>query len=1029
MARSTLNFMSYNSTGLDSTKIDWIQEVSKTCNIDLLQLQEHFKATKSTEAFFRKNFENSYDSYVIPAYREQFQDSGRAKGGLAQLSSKSCNIKKERIKTKSWRLQAQVLHIEEYKILWFNCYMPTDPQTIMYDEVELQPVLAEIENILDNNSFDDCILGGDLNFDQRRGSGFAACLRNFLERIGLKSVWEKFPADYTHLHTDMRSSSIIDHFFVSQKLLELVEDAGPVHLGDNRSRHSPIMMKVNVVGLKSECPKQVGAPQVRKPAWYKATEDDKNEYTTVLASKLANIVSPDSLACSDVNCQAEEHTRDRDSHVLDVMFAIMEASHECIPLSAKIRPPGKGKRENHPGWKENVAPAKDDALFWHGVWRSAGRPNTGGLYQVMCWSRNQFHYAVRRAKRLAANIKARKLLEAAEEGNIALMKEMRNTLGRKTCGQAVPETLDGKVTHDSILDRFRECYEQLYNSAGTGDAMAIIKEKLANLVQGNSAQSLKEVHKVTGKLVKEACSRMLPGKTDVSEVYSSDVFINAPDILFEQLASVFRSYLVHGTVSLQILSCAFLPLFKGGLKNPAVFDSYRAIAGASQLLKLFEYVILLAWGDSLQSDSMQFGFKSGVSTTQCTWVVNEVATFFMRRGTAVNACLLDCSKAFDKCLFAKLFGKLIAKGLPAVVIRVLVFVYEEQQGCVKLGGKRSAYFQLTNGTRQGSVLSPVLFSVYLDDLLIELRRLQLGCHIGGWWYGALGYADDLILLAPNREVLQKMLVVCEQYGVEHNLVFSTDPVPSLSKTKCMYFCGRNGNVKYPAPVILDGKPLPWVDHAVHLGHVLHQSVSMEQDCHRARARFIDKSVDVRQQFYFAQPSQVLDMVQILCTDAYGSMLWDLQSNPAEQYFKCWNTCVKLVHDVPRSTYTYLVEGYLAREQTSLRTQVLSRYPGFYRKLLSSPSKEVRMLVKMVSKDPRSITCRNLKYLSLKTGLEQPHSYGSWKVREALPVQKVPMNEMWRLGLLAKLMEMRRNKFMEVKDSQRITAMIDSLCST
>ena len=86
MARSTLNFMSYNSTGLDSTKIDWIQEVSKTCNIDLLQLQEHFKATKSIEAFFRKNFENTYDSYVIPAYREQFQDSGRAKGGLAQLS-------------------------------------------------------------------------------------------------------------------------------------------------------------------------------------------------------------------------------------------------------------------------------------------------------------------------------------------------------------------------------------------------------------------------------------------------------------------------------------------------------------------------------------------------------------------------------------------------------------------------------------------------------------------------------------------------------------------------------------------------------------------------------------------------------------------------------------------------------------------------------------------------------------------------------------------------------------------------------
>ena len=99
---------------------------------------------------------------------------------------------------------------------------------------------------------------------------------------------------------------------------------------------------------------------------------------------------------------------------------------------------------------------------------------------------------------------------------------------------------------------------------------------------------------------------------------------------------------------------------------------------------------------------MQFGFKKGVSTTQCSWLVNEVTTYFMRRGTAVTACLLDCSKAFDKCQFDKLFKKLIIKGLPAVVIQVLIFVYQEQEGCVKLGGKKSSVFRLTNGTRQGS---------------------------------------------------------------------------------------------------------------------------------------------------------------------------------------------------------------------------------------------------------------------------------------------------------------------------------------
>ena len=307
-----------------------------------------------------------------------------------------------------------------------------------------------------------------------------------------------------------------------------------------------------------------------------------------------------------------------------------------------------------------------------------------------------------------------------------------------------------------------------------------------------------------------------------------------PDILFEQLAHVFRSFLIHGTVTPQILSCAFLPLFKGRLKNPESFDSYRAIAGASQLLKLFEYVVLMVWGDSLETDTMQFGFKAGVSTTQCTWLVNEVTTYFMRRGTAVTACLLDCSKAFDKVKFDKLFSKLIAKGIPAIVVRVLVFIYEEQTGWVRLGGKTSATFGITNGTRQGSVLSPVLFSVYLDDLLKELRALQLGCHIGGYWLGACGYADDLILMAPCRDVLQRMLTVCEQYAVEHNLVFSTDPVPYKSKTKCMLFSGRLGRVQYPDPLLLAGEELPWVETAEHLGHTLSQLTNMEKDCQRGR---------------------------------------------------------------------------------------------------------------------------------------------------------------------------------------------------
>ena len=98
---------------------------------------------------------------------------------------------------------------------------------------------------------------------------------------------------------------------------------------------------------------------------------------------------------------------------------------------------------------------------------------------------------------------------------------------------------------------------------------------------------------------------------------------------------------------------------------------------------------------------------------------------------------------------------------------------------------RSDSFGITNGTRQGSVLSPALFSVYLDELLQKLRQLGVGCNVGGLWYGAACYADDLILLAPARTAAALMLKCCEQYAEEHNLQFRVGPI--VSQTKCIWF--------------------------------------------------------------------------------------------------------------------------------------------------------------------------------------------------------------------------------------------------
>ena len=98
--------------------------------------------------------------------------------------------------------------------------------------------------------------------------------------------------------------------------------------------------------------------------------------------------------------------------------------------------------------------------------------------------------------------------------------------------------------------------------------------------------------------------------------------------------------------------------------------------------------------------------------------------------------------------------------------------------------EKSGIFQISNGTGQGSLLSPALFEVYIDELITDLRKLGLGCHMGGMWIGACGFADDVILLAPSRSAMVQMLKTCKQFALKNHLQLSTDPNPEKCKTDC-----------------------------------------------------------------------------------------------------------------------------------------------------------------------------------------------------------------------------------------------------
>ena len=336
------------------------------------------------------------------------------------------------------------------------------------------------------------------------------------------------------------------------------------------------------------------------------------------------------------------------------------------------------------------------------------RPNVGWLHDTMTKWKRQYHYAVRRAKGKSSHVRAVKLFEAAMAGDMDLLLEMKK-IRNGGCGKKneLPDNVANADGEEEIVDKFREVYAALYSSAGSEADMVSLKEKVKHLIGVDSVQ---EVARVTGSVVKAAALDMKPAKGDVTGGFSSDAILKAPDIMFEHLAAVYRSFLFHGTMTHSLLACSFLPLLKSSLKDPADTGSYRAIAGSNLFLKLFDKVILSVWGHLLSSDSLQFGFKKKTSTTQCSWLVTEVVQHYLKNGSHPIVTVLDCSKAFDTCRFSTLFGRLLEKGVPAIVVRTMMTVYEEQYAWVSWGRAKSELFPILNGTRQGSVASPALWS-------------------------------------------------------------------------------------------------------------------------------------------------------------------------------------------------------------------------------------------------------------------------------------------------------------------------------
>ena len=190
-------------------------------------------------------------------------------------------------------------------------------------------------------------------------------------------------------------------------------------------------------------------------------------------------------------------------------------------------------------------------------------------------------------------------------------------------------------------------------------------------------------------------------------------------------------------------------------------NNYRAITVTNTISKILAIMINERLHTFIEKENTmrheQIAHRKKCRPADHLFVLKSLIDHYNNKGKKLYTCFIDFQKAFDSVWQMGLFYKLIECGIDHGLIKLIKDMYDKSSQMLKLGNRASRGFMTHRGVKQGCILSPKLFNLYINDI----PGIFGGCdpvHLGGEEISCLMYADDLILMSETKEGLQGCLV-------------------------------------------------------------------------------------------------------------------------------------------------------------------------------------------------------------------------------------------------------------------------------